>query len=395
MLLGASLLTALAVGLVWAVAWLDGDTGDAVPEEPQATERPVDPAADPQLAVAFATYDESAVASGADQVMILAFDTVTGEGSVLLVPAATVADVPGHGLLPLGRAYGFGRAPLLDATLDNLLGINLDGAVGVSRQGWSSLFTRVGGFSLEVRERLTERREDGTSQVRFQAGEQFLDGPRLAEFLTFEQDEESQLDQLPRTQLVLTGLLRALAGDEEALEAVFGDGAPMLEGTVPVEDLRTLLAGLARAHAEDRMHIRTLPVSPIGSGDEASYRLDESRAQEIVSERLARSVPSGSVEEGRALQILNGNGTPGIGQHVAGLLLPEGFRVVSTGNADRFDHRETRIIIYSDDTAQIRLAERVQDLLGVGRIERSRQPLSVADITIVVGLDFLELREGR
>ena len=386
----------LGIGIVVGVTYLDLGGEDVADEGPPvATDQPSEPApSDPQLAVAFATFDESALSAGASHIAILAHEPSTGQGTVLLVPPGTVADVPGHGLLPVGRAYGFGQAPLLDATLDNLLGIDLDGAVGVSRQGWSSLFTRVGGFSVDVPERLDERLDDGSSRVRFQAGAQFLDGPRLAELLTFEESGESQLEQLARVQLVLTGFLEQVAADPAILDAVFVDDAPMLDGTVRSADIRSLLEDLSASLAADQFEVRTLPVSPMSSGEGETYRLDETRASVIIDDRFAASVPTGAEGGGRALQILNGNGTPGIGQQVAQILLPEGFRVVKTGNADRFDHRETRIIVYSDHVDQLRAAERIQELLGVGRIERSRQPLSVADITVVVGLDFLEQREG-
>lgn len=390
------LVVAAVAGVVLAIVYLDlgGDTSTVEPPAAEDPE-PAEAVGDPQLAVALATFDESQVAAGAQHVAVLAYEPVSGRGTVLLVPSGTVADVPGHGLLPVGRAYGFGQGPLLDSTLDNLLGLDLDGAMGISRQGWSALLTRLGGFSVEVPERLDERFEDGSSQVRFQQGEQFLDGPRLAELLTFEEANESELEALSRVQLVLQGVLDRVANDPAVLDPVFSDGAPMLEGTVAPEDVRRLLEGLARASADGDLVVRTLPVSPINSGEGESYRMDEVRTRELVSERFEDSRPSGTAGAGRALQILNGNGTPGIGQQVAQLLIPEGFRVVKTGNADRFDHRETRIIVYSDDVEQIRAAERIRELLGVGRIERSRQPLSVADITVVVGLDFLEQREGE
>ncbi|MDX1620017.1 MAG: LCP family protein [Nitriliruptorales bacterium] len=390
-----TVLALVAAGIAFAVAYVDLGQSSEDQDPVPSGEETAAPVGDPQLAVALATFDEANAAAGASQIAILAYEPASGEGTVLLVPSGTVADIPGHGLLPIGRAYGFGQGPLLDATLDNLLGVDLDGAVGISRQGWSALLTRTGGFTVDVPERLDERLEDGSSRVRFQAGEQFLDGPRLAELLTFEEHGESELEQLPRVQLIFTGLLEVIAGNDEVLDPVFSDGAPMLEGSVPTDDVRRLLEGLSRAWAEDKLVVRTLPVSPINSGADESYRMDAARTEAMVAERLATSVPDGTSGAGRALQILNGNGTPGIGQKVAELLLPEGFRIVKTGNADRFDHRETRIIIYSDDADEIRAAERIQELLGVGRIERSRQPLSVADITVVVGLDFLEQREGE
>ncbi|HEX5937159.1 MAG TPA: LytR C-terminal domain-containing protein [Actinomycetota bacterium] len=82
----------------------------------------------------------------------------------------------------------------------------------------------------------------------------------------------------------------------------------------------------------------------------------------------------------------NGVGTPGLGEDVAALLLPLGFRVVLSQNADLFGHERTRVVANSD--AAIRDARRVRNALGVGRVRLSQVPSGIGDITIVVGEDF-------
>jgi polyisoprenyl-teichoic acid--peptidoglycan teichoic acid transferase len=89
-----------------------------------------------------------------------------------------------------------------------------------------------------------------------------------------------------------------------------------------------------------------------------------------------------------AVQILNGNARPGIGQDVADALADGRYRIVLTGNADRFTYRETRILIYSDDPTDLAAAQDISERLGVGVIERSGTPQSVVDVTIIVGADF-------
>ena len=389
-------LVVAAVGIV-VVALLpspsDGPAEDAAAPTAGTTGDDT-PAPDPQPAVVFATYDEDDRSAGASQVAILAWDRSSGEGTVLLVPSSTVADIPGHGLLQLGRAYGFGEGPLLDATLDNLLGVDLDAVVGLSRQGWAALFARAGGFTVDLPAPLVERSADGSGTTRFAAGEQYLDGPRLAELITFREDAESELDALSRASDVLAALLDAVADDPVVLDAMFADGAPMLDITPEGFDaagLRELFAGLAEAAAGGALTVRTLPVSPLGAGDGESYRLAEDRASDLIRTHFEPSVPlAGETTGGRSLEIRNGNGRPGAGQEVAQLLIPLGFRVVLTGNADRFDHRETRILVYDDDPDQVAIAEEIRAALGVGRVELSQVPQDIVDITIIVGQDLAD-----
>lgn len=390
MLLGVLTLV-VGVAAVVGVTWFIGQPDDAVAPvaEPTASEGPD---LDPQPTVVLATFDETDPNAGASLLVVLAYERESEAGTVLFVPAATVAEIPGHGLLPIGRSYGFGQGPLLDASVDNLLGVDLDQAVGISRQGWAALFTRIGGLTIDVPERLDDRQEDGSAQTRFLPGEQFLDGPRVAELLTFREANETELEVLPRAQRVIQALLDAVAEDPSVLDPIFVDGAPMLDSSADRDQLRGLLTLLAGAAEAGDLEIRTLPVSPIGSSGEDSYRVDEARADPLVASRLGTSVPTARAEAGRDLQILNGNGVPGIGQRVAEKLVPAGFRVVHTRNADRFDHETTKIIIFDDSAEQLAIAEEIRDLLGLGTIERTRVPQSVADVTVVVGLDFLERR---
>jgi polyisoprenyl-teichoic acid--peptidoglycan teichoic acid transferase len=388
--IGLALATVVSVALavVWAATTFDlsfgGTDGGEAEAAPTATPAP---GQDPQPAYVFATFDEADPSAGADLVMILAHEVATGEATVVLVASGVVADIPGHGLLPLRQAYTFGAGPLLELSVDNLLGTDLDGAVGLSRQGWSALFSRVGGLTIDVPGQLVQTAPDGTRSVRFQPGEQFLDGPRLAEYLTFRETDETELQRFPRVQRVLEALFDHLASDPAHLEAVFADGAPML-GTNDPDGLRALFADIADARVAGRLQVRTLPVTPVGSGDDAAYRIVADRAEALVTERLAPSRPTGATATGRRLQILNGNGIPGIGQQVAERLQPAGFRVVLTRNADRFDHQTTRIIVFDDAPEQLAAAQEIRDLLGVGQVEISEVPQAVADITIIVGQDF-------
>jgi polyisoprenyl-teichoic acid--peptidoglycan teichoic acid transferase len=149
-----------------------------------------------------------------------------------------------------------------------------------------------------------------------------------------------------------------------------------------------LLTELADARARERVTTLTLPVSPLGTGRDDLYRVDAARASQLIDERLAASRPTETAGAGRSLQVLNGNGIPGIGQQVAERLQPGGYRILLTGNADRFTHEVTRIVVYDDSAEQLAVARDIQERLGTGEIERSGTPQSVVDVTIVVGRDF-------
>lgn len=84
--------------------------------------------------------------------------------------------------------------------------------------------------------------------------------------------------------------------------------------------------------------------------------------------------------------VQNGAGAPGLGQDVAAVLLPLGFRVVLSQNADLFGYARTRVVANSDGA--IADARRIRKALGVGRVRISQVPSGIGDITIIVGEDF-------
>jgi LytR cell envelope-related transcriptional attenuator len=75
---------------------------------------------------------------------------------------------------------------------------------------------------------------------------------------------------------------------------------------------------------------------------------------------------------------------PGIGAEVARILVPEGFRVVESGNVKSFDMPQT-FMIASSDRALPR-ARKARLLLGVGNL--GEHPTGLGDVTIVISEDF-------
>jgi len=82
----------------------------------------------------------------------------------------------------------------------------------------------------------------------------------------------------------------------------------------------------------------------------------------------------------------NGSGAPGVGEAVAAQLLPGGFRVVLSRNAESFDHDRTDVIAEGQEFVEA--AKAARRLLGLGKVAVSQVPSGVGDITVIVGKDF-------
>jgi len=109
-------------------------------------------------------------------------------------------------------------------------------------------------------------------------------------------------------------------------------------------------------------------------------KLDEFKKQYLKSDdALAERV---------RLDVLNGCGTPGIGEKVASSLDPSKFQVVNNGNADNFNHQQTVIIIYNMNKKVADAAEEIKRDLEVGVIDTRPPDQNLLDISVIVGKDY-------
>ena len=317
--------------------------------------------------------------------------------AIIFLPEGTLVDIPGFGLDRLGLAQQYGGAALVEASVENLVGIDIDHAAAVSNSGLAAFLARTGGLDLSLDEQLIQRSDDGRAEIRFEPGAQFLDGERLVEYWGFRQRAESELDTFPRQQLVWGSLLQA-AADPAVAEALVAGGVPQFDTSADSEFVRAVIERLAVAQNAGELDYTLLPVEPFGAADDAggaTYRPARDGMAQLLASTLAGSVPSGGGAEAVRIQVLNGVGTPGIGQAVDRRLEGAGFKIVLTDNARSFDFADTRILVYREDEGSMAAAREVQRLLGVGTIQISRQPQSVVDLTIVVGADFTAGESGE
>jgi N-acetylmuramoyl-L-alanine amidase len=100
------------------------------------------------------------------------------------------------------------------------------------------------------------------------------------------------------------------------------------------------------------------------------------------------------VSEAILVNILNGQGAQGIAAKLKGsieaLLLNDNnvIKVTETKNADSFNYKNTKIIVFTAKTGINNVAEELKKLLGVGVISKSANNVDNVDITIILGSDY-------
>lgn len=390
MAVGALALVAAVAVATMAVLDPGGDSG--APERASQEVAPAEPAdgavaaGDQHTLLLVRTRDEGQAAEAAT---LLAVDDAGA--TVVLLPTGTLVDVPGIGLDRLALAGQYGGPRLVQGSVENLLGIAVDHVATVDGRGLGEWLDRLGGLELDVAEPLRGPGSDG-EPVRLEPGTQTLDGSELARYASFVGDED-ELSVIGRQRTMLAALLQA--ADSPQARAALTEGGD--DGTWPLDTdagagwMERLLARASEAQANDAVRFRLLPVEAVsGDGPDGrpTYRADADETRELTQQHLAASVPDEAAGGARRVQVLNGVGTPGIGQAVEQRLGGGRTRIVASGNTPSFDAETTRIVVYDDSDRSRSTAEWVHQQLGVGTIQVSRQPQSVVDVTIVVGADF-------
>jgi hypothetical protein len=198
------------------------------------------------------------------------------------------------------------------------------------------------------------------------------------------------VDSFVRAQKVWEGVFAAASNSSKFAAAMASFGTDTLS-VDEASGLSSIWRAFAAQPAADRTY-DVLPGQAIGGGGaNVAYQIDDTKLAEVVRNDFAGSVPFGVTIGARSrIRLLNGNGSPEIGQKAAAMLVPAGLRVELTGNADNFNYRSTKIVIYGDDATSLALGQEIRNLLGVGTVEVGTRAPTVVNATVVLGKDFLD-----
>jgi hypothetical protein len=287
---------------------------------------------------------------GTDDPLLALIGTRAGDRrpAFFSIPFDLTLTVPGQGEVMAPQVAGLDAESVrvavcntFGAWADHVAVLGLDGLAAVVDRG-GGLRVRVPGFYV------TDAGNLGPGPVR-------LSGEQVASLLSLEEEGGEA-----RWASVVQGLLQQrirLDGDD-------------LTASDGIAGVRQVLKG-ARGAA-----VAAFPTTSVAGSVTVPLQPDLDRA---VQRRFGLASPVPVI-------VQNGVGAPGLGQEVAAILLPHGFRVVLSQNADVFGYEQTRVIANGD--AAVADARRIRKALGVGRVRLSQVPSGIGDITIIVGEDF-------
>lgn len=296
--------------------------------------------------------------------------------SLLHLPGNTMVETEAGARQPLGRLYHeLGEAAFV-ATVQELTGIAVHHYAALRYQGLAVLGDHLGGLkSVEM------GGEEGANAL-LPAGEARLSGFELYRYFTTAGYQEPPWDQLVRQQGVLAALWNRMEQRKFwQWPRMIRLLSPYLETDLSWREL-TVLSRQFSEYSFDEMRQLTLPGSEKVIEGALLWVPDEGSLKDILS--LLNEGYLVTPSEVR-VEVLNGSGIDGLAAEVASLLDQEGFNVVRTGNADRFDYPSTQVIALGEVVDKARAA--ALHIPGASMLHQ-HDPEARIDVRVIIGSNY-------
>jgi hypothetical protein len=187
---------------------------------------------------------------------------------------------------------------------------------------------------------------------------------------------------------VLDAILNELPKDPTALIGSLGPGSKTSE---PAKAVADLLTGLAKDDQSDNLQYQSLPVTKVDTGDDQTrFRIDPAADEQLVDTLLSQSIPPGARKSGNRVLVLNGVGTPGLGDKVRARLVPAGFVFIGSRNAPHFGFAQTIVLVPNATEQSVAVGRSVAKAIGVpgSAVQTTDEIGTIADVVVIVGADF-------
>ena len=164
-----------------------------------------------------------------DSMILCTYNKTTRQLTMTSVLRDLYVPIPGHGSNRINAAYSFGGTQLLKKTMEQNLGISLDGSIEVDFTHFSEIIDALGGVELELRQDEADviNRQTGSSLTE---GFQQLDGFQALTYARIRSlDIDGDISRTNRQRKVMSALVDSLRGASlKELTPVIGKILPML-----------------------------------------------------------------------------------------------------------------------------------------------------------------------
>jgi len=318
------------------------------------------------------------------QVQLLLMARVHPGGGVEIIQIPTELSVllPGQKQLkPISNLYGQGGVALVADVVAQLMAnggepVPPDRYLLLSRGGLREVINRIGGLPFDIETPLRYQDKAGKLKIELDAGQQWLGGKELEQFLQFKGPDKGDGGRRQRQQRLLLPLADRLADAAVApqLPALLSQMRAQLNTNLGHGELLSLLA--AGLKDPDLIQLSRLPLS----GDQAARRLDQIRAEPLLELWHQAQAPSANNPQ------VNVEGIEPISTNTAVERL-QGAGLAAQASFLDAELMRPRTVILHGNGNNLKQAQAVRKALGLGELQRG--PLSPgAGVQVLLGKDW-------
>lgn len=348
--------------------------------------------------------DSPAVFTGrSDTMLLLRFDPSDYSLSILSIPRDTQVEIPRIGLTKINHANALGGPALTARVVSRELGnIEIDRYIRVSTDALRELVDLLGGVEVFVPKAMSYRDVTQKLDINLDQGWQTLSGDQAEQFARFRGTIYGDIGRVQRQQVLLSALRQRLTSPTvlPKLPGIVRLMQRYIDTNLSLEETLALVSfGLNLDQDSVRMVMLPGRFSDPSEFAASYWLVDADRRDRILqtyfkvtpNRDLWQTIPtladSREALTGMRISVQNASGQPDVGHRVAAYLQEKGFDNISIIEDWPDTLRHTQIIAQQGD---LQGAERVQAILGLGRVEAASIGDIESEFTIRVGADWPE-----
>jgi LCP family protein required for cell wall assembly len=145
-----------------------------------------------------------------DTVMVANIDFDNEEVSILSIPRDTRVKFPDGNYHKINAAYAYGGLELLQRTVSDFLGVEIDNHLEVDYNGFIDVINLFDGVELNVEKKLAYRDQAAGLDIDLAAGKQILNGTDALDYVRFRNDNLGDIGRIDRQQKFLQAATKEL-----------------------------------------------------------------------------------------------------------------------------------------------------------------------------------------
>ena len=198
-----------------------------------------------------------------DSMILMTFNKASGEITLTSFLRDQYVQIPGFGATKLCHAYSYGGMPLLNQTLYNHYGIEVDGNVTLSFEGFAEIIDLLGGVDIE----LTQEEATALNQLEskqnwgLEAGMQRLTGKQALRYSRL-RHIDSDLQRTERQRKVIMSVIAAYKNCTlTEMTYILEKTMPMITTNIPKERIYRYAFSLFPMFATSKINSQRLPAN--------------------------------------------------------------------------------------------------------------------------------------